>query len=1272
MTYSQLDPISKYYELEEFDIEFDHRGGCGSDSHRQYVTSTTRQGKILPYKVCFSTSGREEECQDGEVFCDYNQQKCNIIRSSNIFCEIFEYDFQGCVQDEKGKYIIVPINFDISSINPNGSTSDKVNLRGTPNYDLRVYGWEYFDPFSRNWTALPSSLRNKENITFTAQEAFGTNFRNYLNRPIQYRIALCNGWSTDTTLEFTFIDASPKQVGTVAITDNTCFGANDGAATVTFDNNVDVANGFEMRYFLYQGNPADFGTNFENTNPPQAYKNYRLGGLIANGNGTFSGNTGNDIEPGNYYIVYQEVKYDGSNVTVKSGAITEQFTVRGPSQVVTSIASTVQPVCRNEGGTVNLSANGGTENGAGNLQYRIVGNNSWQASPTFINLLPGNSYKFQARRISGGNTCLGTETALVRINQVTTPFAINNFSITEIPFNPTSANGKLRVSMDFGTAPYIVTLRNANTNVVIENSISSNTSYTFQGLLPGDYYVEVTDASGCRDTSNVINLESLKVPQFSTPNVTQISCFEANNGAITIPVTNGGSYRWVRNGVVIPNKTTTTIDALKPGSYVLEVIPVGGDFSNPETLYRSMVINLVDPEKVAISNVVTVPFTCNGSGDGEIQLTPGGGNTYEYTLDGGLTWLTLTNNKITLANGGIFDLQIRNEKGCLSDITNGILVDEPGVLGLLVENREAITTYGGNEGFIDISVTRDANYTIGENFTFSWRKNGIEVSNREDLVNATSGVYTIEIRDQNALPPFNNGCVYSEEFTISEPNEITAVITDPSCYQGTDGTIALVVNQGNNDTEISFEWTNETTGEVVGTSNPVNGLGKGRYSVAIDGLPFGTSEGRNYQIGEPDMIEVIVENLMDVSSFGGTDGSLEIEVIGGTPPYTYQWIADNGFASTDQNIYDLKAGNYMLEVRDANATNQENGCVFIEAFEIEQPDIIVETPINPTCYNGCDGSISLLVNEGIGSFNYTWSNGMATPAITGLCAGSYTVTITGLPQGTQIRTYELDNPEQLIIPLPDTITFCSNQVPELDASIPEGNNITYDWTSDKGFTATGAVINPPQSGLYSVLAIDGNGCVAEHQIQVFKSDAVINSEFAMSSQIFLNDDLIMVDISFPVPDTVEWILPEEAKIKTNTADEVILTFSEPGVYQVGLKTTVGNCETTTIKEIAVLEQNTEDINPSVTPDAPKNNIENFSMYPNPSDGKFTVAVELGTTGAVSVKVFSFVSNQMMAYEKADRNNSYQIPFDISNLPSGVYAVVLETSYGSSLQKIVKK
>ncbi|RAJ13809.1 hypothetical protein [Arenibacter echinorum] len=44
----------------------------------------------------------------------------------------------------------------------------------------------------------------------------------------------------------------------------------------------------------------------------------------------------------------------------------------------------------------------------------------------------------------------------------------------------------------------------------------------------------------------------------------------------------------------------------------------------------------------------------------------------------------------------------------------------------------------------------------------------------------------------------------------------------------------------------------------------------------------------------------------------------------------------------------------------------------------------------------------------------------------------------------------------------------------------------------------------------------------------------------------------------------------------------------------------------------------------------------------------------------------------MASKKERGELSYTIPFDISGLPNGVYAVLLETPYGNSLRKVILK
>jgi len=148
---------------------------------------------------------------------------------------------------------------------------------------------------------------------------------------------------------------------------------------------------------------------------------------------------------------------------------------------------------------------------------------------------------------------------------------------------------------------------------------------------------------------------------------------------------------------------------------------------------------------------------------------------------------------------------------------------------------------------------------------------------------------------------------------------------------------------------------------------------------------------------------------------------------------------------------------------------------------------------------------------------------------------------------------------------------------------------------------------------------------------------------------------------------MEWVVPEGASVVTETTDELELVFDTPGEYEIGLITTQGNCTAQKTKKILIVEKDASTIDEA---EEVNKFVEDFMLYPNPTTGKFTADVTLSETGNISIKIFNFISNAVIASAKERGETFYSIPFDISVMPAGVYAVLLETPYGNSIQKIV--
>jgi len=773
-------------------------------------------------------------------------------------------------------------------------------------------------------------------------------------------------------------------------------------------------------------------------------------------------------------------------------------------------------------------------------------------------------------------------------------------------------------------------------------SFTAPNQASITGLTAGTYTLSLTDASG--DPAETSSVEINEPLEFlgATATVTATSCASLNDGEINISTTGGKApYRYSLNGSATQN--STTFSGLTAGVYTVTVF----DANNCEFVIDTIPVN--SAIAIAITTDVVLNVTESGQSDGAISTSiSGGALPYNFSWSGP-NGFTATTKDITNLAEGIHILTVTDANNCSS--SQEFNITEPSELTVTATQSLFLDCNGDDYAEIVATVTGGI-----PNYSYQWFQIEDGSNNQLNetsniLANLSVGSYFVMVTDANNVSKTSN------TVSVTEPDSLNiSVLTkvDVLCSEETTGSIQIAVSGGTS--PYTFYWNGD-----LSTPNLSN-LAAGDYFLEVIDAN-GCSDDLVVTVASPtDPLRIQDATVINASDYQATDGSLSIAVAGGVPDYSFEWrrVSDNTVISNQSGISNLAAGFYEVFITDANT------CAISKTYEITQPDIIEETITNPTCAGLADGSISLLVNRGNGNFTYSWSTGATTNAITNLFAGTYTVTITGFDT-PETRTYTIEEPLPILLDLGADRVLCKGQSLELDATI-ENSNAIYTWISDTGFSSSSPIVTLSDKGNYTVSVSSNGNCTQTSTIFVDVSDQEISAEFAVSSQVYAGETLILVDISFPIPDSMEWIIPDSAQILKQDKDEAEIVFATPGEYEVGIITQRGSCTEIQTKKILVLAKD-----PTVTEEdtqGGKKLVEDFIIYPNPTSGEFTAQVDLTDRGNISIKVFSFTNNMLIASENARGESSYTIPFNIANMPAGVYAVVLETPFGSTLRKII--
>ncbi len=198
-----------------------------------------------------------------------------------------------------------------------------------------------------------------------------------------------------------------------------------------------------------------------------------------------------------------------------------------------------------------------------------------------------------------------------------------------------------------------------------------------------------------------------------------------------------------------------------------------------------------------------------------------------------------------------------------------------------------------------------------------------------------------------------------------------------------------------------------------------------------------------------------VESITDVSCNGGSDGAIDITVIGGEAPFKFNW-ADLAGTDNPEDRTGLSAGFYSVTVTDANQCTET-----LSDIEVKEPDLLDAdvSSTDATCFDGSDGSITITnPTGGSGDYEYSIDGGaswQASGSFTNLSADSYNVQIRDANAVDCVITLDenlvIDEPGVLDADVASEDVSCKDGSDgSITISNPTGGSGNYEYSIDGG------------------------------------------------------------------------------------------------------------------------------------------------------------------------------------------------------------------------------
>ena len=708
-----------------------------------------------------------------------------------------------------------------------------------------------------------------------------------------------------------------------------------------------------------------------------------------------------NLKAGNYKVVVFDKNYVRC-----SEVIMPDVEILQPQKITAVVSNMKAQSCQNVAdGQFEILATGGVAP----YQYSKDGT-IWQASQLFTGLNPGTYTIF----VRDANMCVQPLDPIVVLpaNDMT---ALLSLVTPVMCFG--ESTGVVKAEVKGGLQPYSYQWYKKD-GTLLAGQITDQAA----GLPAEDYYVVVTDQSGCSITSLTVN-----VPQPATKLSFNIVVTEGFVGCDCDPAKNEceGTARIVVNNTGGTASYSVLWSTGATGNMVTNL--AAGDYSvtvtNDNGCSLTDVFSIGQNADLQLDELARKAVSCAGRLDGEAQvLASGGSGVYEFRIINGASvgnWevadldaLGQPTSVKTFKNlsSAIYSVEVRDARyhRC-SLILPGIEITSPAPIDATRTTVDA-SCYSAQDGVINIHAIGGWSvyqYSIDNGATY---QTSSQFSNLEgSLVGRPYYVVVADANDKTCLKVVGSTYVY-------KPNELVVsdvIVTPESCANQGDARIQIqykggwtaVNNPQNNVTIPHYSIDNGNNWQPL---NEFSGLMAGTYTVKVRDANAGSNceASQTVTILPVNEISADLVTKAAVSCYGTATGQFSVRSIpvGATLEYRVSRGVDVIYNWTTQSTFkDLTAGTYDVSVR-------RNGCYSFNVLRVEITEPSTSVSIdkidiqNVTCPNGSDGKLTATVSGGTAPYSYLWikhpinnsvpkNGGDADFERSGLTAGTYELTV---------------------------------------------------------------------------------------------------------------------------------------------------------------------------------------------------------------------------------------------------------------------------------------